>query len=645
MAFGLSIKIGADISELKKELNNAGGALDKFAKSIGPSITRLAKFSAAAVAAGTAIGTVMVKQSMSSVDALGKMSDQIGIGTEKLIALRLAASETAGVADGQMDTALRRMTRRIEEAAQGTGAAASALRNMGLDAQQLSKLTPDEQFLRLADAMQKTQSQSQKLQNTMAIFDTEGMPLVNTLSKGAEALREFEHRAEQMGRSLSRIDAAEVEAANIELSRVSQSVRGVADQLAVRLAPFVGEAAKQFVALSQDAGAALDRIGSAARMTIQVVGVLADAVAITGLRFRQTADVAVPAIKQIIGEHDRWRERIESVHKVQFNLLKLWTRFWKIPGVDLSPFQAMEFEDLRDGLPKAMESAKEQIRKSMDDIRDELGGELPSEGIDQWLARVQESSRQAAEAAVAAMSGGMTDSPGVSGAGDEKLHEELQKRLEAIRVANQTEVEAEAEKHAKNLETLNEAFANELMTTEQWHEALEAERQRHDQKLSEIDKKGWTEREKFAAMSLGRQAAHISGELSSIFGAMSNHNDKMFNMSKIASAGNAFVATLAGQAEALKLGWPLGPIAAAKIGAAGFGFISAIKGAGKGGATVGSAVTADLSQASLPAPQQPQPERLIRVESISPDALINVRSLAEALEELAEDGHTRIVIA
>ena len=53
-----------------------------------------------------------------------------------------------------------------------------------------------------------------------------------------------------MGLTLSRVDAAQVEAANVAIASVAKSIRGVADQFAVRLAPFIEEAARQFGGLS-----------------------------------------------------------------------------------------------------------------------------------------------------------------------------------------------------------------------------------------------------------------------------------------------------------------------------------------------------------------------------------------------------------
>lgn len=59
----------------------------------------------------------MFKSVATDVEALNKMSEQIGIAIEDLGALRYAAADMAGMAEGRFDMALRRMTRRIGEAA------------------------------------------------------------------------------------------------------------------------------------------------------------------------------------------------------------------------------------------------------------------------------------------------------------------------------------------------------------------------------------------------------------------------------------------------------------------------------------------------------------------------------------------------
>src|SRR5690625_4738321 len=70
-----------------------------------------------AFAAGAVGGMVaLTAQSVKAMDATSKMADQIGTTTEALTGLRFAAQQFANVSDQQFDMALRRMTRRIEEA-------------------------------------------------------------------------------------------------------------------------------------------------------------------------------------------------------------------------------------------------------------------------------------------------------------------------------------------------------------------------------------------------------------------------------------------------------------------------------------------------------------------------------------------------
>lgn len=640
MAFGLSIKIGADISGLNRGLDQGKTSLQKFGDSVSAPIARIAKLATAATAAAAAIGSVMVKQSMASIDAMGKLSDRVGGTTEAMQGLQHVANLT-GVSQEAMGKALEQLNARLGEARRGVGTAAAALDRMGLSADALAQMDVDERMATIADRMRELGYSSDQAGDAMRQLGIRNGELVNLMLEGGDAIRAGRDEIESFGGALSRVEVKQVEAANDSFTRVGTAIRAVADRVAVRLAPILQAIAERFSDMAARSGGFQSALGTAFDFAAKAAGVVADAVGFLAALFERARDIGV-SVANRIGEAfswigDRIRAMVNSLIRAVNRVAGL------IPGVqrqieEIDPgFIGRRFED-------AAALAERAVELGMTRIRAVMGDDLPSENFERWLASVQEASRKAAEAAVAKMPRG-GEVEGSEPEVDQRALERLQQRVEALRQATLTEMEIEREKHAANLETLNEAFANELLTTEEWHEALEAERQRHDEKMSDIDKKGWTEREKFAAMSLGRQAAQLSGELSGIFGAMSAHNDKMFRMSKIASAGNALVATLAGQAEALKLGWPLGPIAAAKIGAAGFGFISAIKGAGKGGATVGSAVTATMSQAALPAPQQPQPERLIQIESVNPGALISAESLAKAIEEMADDGRTRIVIA
>ena len=82
--------------------------------------------------------------------------------------------------------AMQRFTRRAAEAAQGTGEAKGAIRELGLDAQKLQKLPLDDQMKVLADAFGNVQNESDKLRIAFKLFDSEGAALVNTLALGSD---------------------------------------------------------------------------------------------------------------------------------------------------------------------------------------------------------------------------------------------------------------------------------------------------------------------------------------------------------------------------------------------------------------------------------------------------------------------------
>lgn len=198
----------------------------------------------AAVAGVGGMG-MMVKGAMESIDSTTKFADRIGVSTESLIGLRHAA-ELTGVGTSQLNMGLQRMTRRLAEAAQGSGEAVGALKELGLDAAAMATLTPDQQFSRIADAMEGVGSQSERVRLAFKLFDSEGVALVNTMQGGSEALAGYTADAERLGISFSRVDAAKVEAANDAMDRLGKVFQGIAQTVAIELAPYIDALATKF---------------------------------------------------------------------------------------------------------------------------------------------------------------------------------------------------------------------------------------------------------------------------------------------------------------------------------------------------------------------------------------------------------------
>ena len=227
-------------------------------------IERRAKIVGAAI--GTAVAgagialAAIVRSNVRNMAEVARMADQIGIATEHLTAMRYAAEQLAGVSSGQFDMALRRMTRRITEAADGGGPAAKAIEAMGLSARELARMSPDEQFRKIADAIKATGDQGTRLRHVMALMDTEGMPLVTMLAQGSAEISRFEQEAAQLGKTFD--DQAGQGAIRFEqnLDRLKGTVSGIWTQVSARLVPTLEDSASRLADVAKQGDLAANAV-------------------------------------------------------------------------------------------------------------------------------------------------------------------------------------------------------------------------------------------------------------------------------------------------------------------------------------------------------------------------------------------------
>ena len=267
----LKAVLTADTGPFRKNMLGARKDLRKFSSSIGAAAKTVAKYAASLAALVGAGGLgMMVKSQFALMDSVGKVSDKLGIATEDLLALRHAA-ELTGVQAKTFDMALQRMTRRLSEAAQGTGEAIAALDELGLEAEALAKMTPDKAFRRIADAMLAVEKQSDRVRLAFKLFDSEGVALVNTLMLGSAGLRQQAEELRKLGGMFSRIDAAQIEAANDAFTRLGQAIKGAARLLSVKLAPTIEGLARSSTKSVQDAITFFEQWGKTIGRTIVAV--------------------------------------------------------------------------------------------------------------------------------------------------------------------------------------------------------------------------------------------------------------------------------------------------------------------------------------------------------------------------------------
>ena len=166
-------------------------AEDKTGRAFNSAKGRLNELKKSTLALRSAISGITGVALFRSLDALGKAafqqnrifleySERIGASAGALSEFAVAG-DLAGVSAQQINAALQRSTRRVGEAAKGYGEARRALDELNLSAVELSQLSADQQFNRIADALINVENRTERLTLAFKLFDSEGAAVVQTL--------------------------------------------------------------------------------------------------------------------------------------------------------------------------------------------------------------------------------------------------------------------------------------------------------------------------------------------------------------------------------------------------------------------------------------------------------------------------------
>lgn len=236
----LSASIVMDVGDFSKGLTKARRDLKNFADFIPFANTNVSTFAAGLTAAGIAGLSYYTKQAMSSIDATAKLSDRLGVSTEKLIAFELAA-DLSGVGAEQFQAALDK----------------------------LNKTGGGKTIEEVADEIAGITNPSQRASKAMEYFGKSGAKMVNVLQGGSAGLREAQAEAEKFGITVSRIDAAKVEAANDSFTRLGALLKGVGTQLAVQIAPYLEAGIKKLIEMGTSGSTMGEKVTNAFNFVLE----------------------------------------------------------------------------------------------------------------------------------------------------------------------------------------------------------------------------------------------------------------------------------------------------------------------------------------------------------------------------------------
>src|SRR4030067_622338 len=139
----------------------------------------------------------MIQGAMDAGDQIQKLQQRLGASAEALSELKYAAG-MSGIGFDQLAKSLQVMSIGIAKAAQDQGPAREALHDLGLDAQALIALKPEQQLMAIADALQYVDDQGDKVALAMQLFGQQGTAMLQMMTGGSQSIAQLPEYLEDL---------------------------------------------------------------------------------------------------------------------------------------------------------------------------------------------------------------------------------------------------------------------------------------------------------------------------------------------------------------------------------------------------------------------------------------------------------------
>lgn len=183
------------------------------------------------MAAGLSVGafTTWIKGAIDAADEIGKMSQKVGVGVERLSELKYAG-ELADVTMDQLGTGLKQLSKNMLAAASGGKEQAQVFKDLGVEIKNTdgSLRSADDVFQDVAAKFADMGDGAEKTGTAMKIFGRAGAGLIPMLNAGKEGLAENARQARALGLVFTNEAAVAAEQFNDNLTTLNKGFAGIA---------------------------------------------------------------------------------------------------------------------------------------------------------------------------------------------------------------------------------------------------------------------------------------------------------------------------------------------------------------------------------------------------------------------------------
>ncbi len=640
-AFAISAKNETDkaFSAIKSDLKGIdvtiGGVISKAKSLAGPAAIGFTTMATA----GTAALTAIVASTSAAANEIDNLSRIAGTNSTTLQEMAYGA-KFLGVEQDKLSDILKDTNDKVGDFLQ-TGAGPMAdffdqiAPKVGVTADQFRGLSGADALQLYVSSLEKANLSQQEMTFYMEAIASDSTALLPLLQKNGEAMRAQAEEAQQLGIVLDDVDIAILQETDRQMKRSREALTGFTNQLAVEFAPIINAVSNELLNAAKEAGG----FGNVATMVFDYVitaaGKTADVIRGLEAVWHGVKWVAADAIDTML----YYLEELERDVRGFINLM---------PGVEISAESAVG------NIRQSVSNVKAEIAQ---DLQDAVNTPLPSEQIRIWAETVKSQAQEVAANVAAAQQGRAANDEGEGEGGEDPEVLAARQKYEQLKLLKEeyyiTEAEEEELRFLEQMEKLRARFEEaELPMLMEFRTLKEQLEEEHQKRLSKIEEKGLSEREKFQRKSFKDQSKQVFGDLANITAGVAQHNKGLFELNKAAGIANAVINTYTGVTQSLAAyPMPLAAVMAAAHLAAGLAQVSSIrsqsfsggKGSGGGGGGTVAVGTTPITNAPSNIAQSPaandaakeKPKNNVYI-NIEPDDRFSGRQVRELMERIAE---------
>lgn len=330
----LVVDLQLETAQLRRGLDSANKKLDHFAKEASK-IGDFFKNTFGAILTFEAVQALaqFVNSGVEAVDAMGKMAQSAGATVAEFSKIAYAA-RAAGVENEELGSAFEKLAKKMNEAALGGTEQAALFNALGVEVKDASGTmrTSSDVFEDLVDVFSRMEDGVAKTALAQEVFGKSGADLIPVLNAGKQGLADMADEAERFGLVVTDESAAAADAFGDAIGRVGERVNGLAQKVAVDLAPIMTELLDSFTK-GESAAAAFDVV---AKSLVDTIKFLASGAAVAwgalkglGVAIAGVIEATQNAIKNPLGTpdstlHDTADVLKETAKDVQDRLNTIW---------------------------------------------------------------------------------------------------------------------------------------------------------------------------------------------------------------------------------------------------------------------------------------------------------------------------------